>query len=230
MRQVTLVAGPPCAGKTSYVTARAGHDDLVLDQDTIGPAAMTQALATMPGYTGTSWVIRCAAGPTRRAQLAERIRATDTVLLVPDRTLLVARARQRPDPRRHLAAVDAWLRAELADAPPAQRTPASPRPAAPRSRHRVGRPHRRAVTQMFAIYGDLCHLCGHPGARQADHLVPIRDWPDQPIDPHLMRPAHGGGNEERGLDNPCPICGRRCNQERGARPTLSSAGFTTDDF
>lgn len=68
---------------------------------------------------------------------------------------------------------------------------------------------------MFAMYGDLCHLCGHHGARQADHLTPVSVDPDQPIDPRLMRPAHGGGSVERGLDNPCPTCGRRCNQERG---------------
>lgn len=63
---------------------------------------------------------------------------------------------------------------------------------------------------MFAIYGDLCHLCGHPGADSADHLTPISVWPDQPIDPHLMRPAH--------QRRPCPTCGRRCNRERGAGP------------
>ncbi len=79
-----------------------------------------------------------------------------------------------------------------------------------RSRHRVGRPYRRARAQMFAIYGHTCHLCGHGGAGEADHLTPISADADQPIDPHAMRPAHGA-------NSPCPTCGRKCNTERGAR-------------
>lgn len=83
-----------------------------------------------------------------------------------------------------------------------------------RSRHRVGRPYRRARVQMFALYGHTCHLCGHAGARTADHLVPVALDADQPIDPRRMRPAHGSGN-------PCPTCGRHCNQERGTKPLTS---------
>ncbi len=88
-----------------------------------------------------------------------------------------------------------------------------------RSRHRVGHAYRTARQQMFALYGHRCHICGHGGAKQADHLTPISVDPGQPIDPHTMRPAHGAGDPKRGLDNPCPRCGRRCNQERGARRT-----------
>lgn len=77
-----------------------------------------------------------------------------------------------------------------------------------RRHHSAARPARRAREQMFAIYGTVCHLCGHDGADSADHLVPISVWPDQPVDPHGMRPAHY---------LPCPTCGRRCNSERGAR-------------
>jgi hypothetical protein len=60
---------------------------------------------------------------------------------------------------------------------------------------------------MFAIYGRICHLCGHDGATDADHLVAISIDSTQPVDPYLMRPAHG----VRG----CPTCGRKCNQQRG---------------
>jgi hypothetical protein len=62
---------------------------------------------------------------------------------------------------------------------------------------------------MFEAYGTVCHLCGHDGAGEADHLSPLSLDPDQPLDPHAMRPAHG-------VSCPCPTCGRRCNQERGA--------------
>jgi 5-methylcytosine-specific restriction endonuclease McrA len=82
---------------------------------------------------------------------------------------------------------------------------------AARSRHRAGRPYQRARRQMFAIYGTRCHLCGHEGAGEADHLVPISLDPGQPIDPHGMRPAHGA-------NSPCPTCGGKCNSSRGAGP------------
>ncbi len=82
------------------------------------------------------------------------------------------------------------------------------------SRHRAGRPYRRARAEMFAIYGTVCHLCGHEGAGDADHLSPVSLDPGQPVDPHLMRPAHGA-------TSPCATCGRKCNSERGARPITS---------
>jgi hypothetical protein len=87
----------------------------------------------------------------------------------------------------------------------------------PRSRHRTGRPWRRAKAQMQATYGDICHLCGHPGAGEADHLDALAIDPTQPIDWRRLRPAHGS-------NYPCPTCpgndrrGRACNQERGIRP------------
>ncbi|MEU6085606.1 hypothetical protein ABZ865_02165 [Streptomyces sp. NPDC047085] len=73
-----------------------------------------------------------------------------------------------------------------------------------RSRHRSGRPYQRARREMFAIYGTICHLCGHDGAGEADHLVPISVDSDQPLDPHRMRPAqqlvltHGLGEQADG--------------------------------
>ncbi len=85
----------------------------------------------------------------------------------------------------------------------------------PRSRHRTGRPYRRARALMFAIYGRVCVHCGHDGAGEADHLIPISVDSGQPIDPHGMRPSHGS-------NYPCPTCRRRCNQERGARPIAST--------
>lgn len=78
-------------------------------------------------------------------------------------------------------------------------------------KHRGGRPFARAKARMHELYGYTCHLCGHDGAGEADHLTPISVWPDQPIDPELMRPAHGA-------NYPCPSCGRKCNTERGAKP------------
>jgi len=84
----------------------------------------------------------------------------------------------------------------------------------PKSPHRAGHRYRQARQQMFQYYGTTCHLCGHEGADTADHLEPISLNPTQPVDPHLMRPAHG-------VDG-CPTCGRKCNQERGNSEIKSS--------
>jgi hypothetical protein len=71
---------------------------------------------------------------------------------------------------------------------------------------------------MFAIFGDTCHICGHGGANEADHLVPLAVDPDQPVDPYGMRPAHG----HPGCPYCAPVNGRRrkCNQSRGKRPIV----------
>ena len=73
-RVVYLVAGPPCAGKSTYVRHRARPGDLVLDQDVIGARAMAAGMRRVAAMTdGTAWVIRCAPGPTRRAELAAEL-------------------------------------------------------------------------------------------------------------------------------------------------------------
>jgi hypothetical protein len=64
---------------------------------------------------------------------------------------------------------------------------------------------------VFSVYGDTCHLCGHPGARQADHLIPVSQRPDLAWELANIRPAHGTKNR-------CPRCGRCCNQARISGP------------
>lgn len=93
----------------------------------------------------------------------------------------------------------------------------------PRSRHRVGRPYRRAREQMFLIYGRTCWLCGHTddNVTDADHLVPISVDSTQPIDPHAMRPAHGVLG--------CLTCGVKCNQVKGNKAGLPAL-VTSEDW
>jgi len=88
------------------------------------------------------------------------------------------------------------------------------------SRAGVHRDRRDAVWSRLVLrtYGDVCHICGHGGARQADHLV------DPGTDPEIRykvsngRPAHGSARG-RG-NNPCPVCSQLagapvyCNQIR----------------
>ncbi len=87
---------------------------------------------------------------------------------------------------------------------------------------------------MFEIYGTVCHLCGHGGAREADHLIPLRDLPNQTPDPHAMRPAHGALYRRRDgtvlRDNRCPECGKACNQSRGAKPLSAVAAPAIEDY
>jgi 5-methylcytosine-specific restriction endonuclease McrA len=87
------------------------------------------------------------------------------------------------------------------------------------------RRYRRNVQVMLAV-NDTCGICGHPGSLTGDHIVPARLWPrggdGKPMpgldDPANLRPAHGTMGSGRGrLHNPCPTCGRLCNQSRGAR-------------
>lgn len=85
------------------------------------------------------------------------------------------------------------------------------------------RSHGRAAGYRWEVfarsvidyYGGLC-WCGHGGARQVDHVIPVAERPDLAFDMSNCRPAHGAPG------NPCPqcsaACGRKihCNQLRGA--------------
>lgn len=82
----------------------------------------------------------------------------------------------------------------------------------PRSKGRTGRPWRRARARLFAESPDVCWICGHAGTTDADHDPPLKTLEAlglDPCDPRYLRRAHG----VRG----CPTCGRKCNQEKGAR-------------
>jgi 5-methylcytosine-specific restriction endonuclease McrA len=78
----------------------------------------------------------------------------------------------------------------------------------------VGRPWRRVRARVLAT-SDLCGLCGHPGAREVDLIIPLSLGGD-PLDPANLRPAHG-------TSDPCPWCLRACNQSRGNRDQPSPA-------
>lgn len=57
----------------------------------------------------------------------------------------------------------------------------------------------RVRREVFARFGDVCWLCGRPGADSVDHLLPKSQYPQLMFVVDNMRPAH-----------------RRCNSKRGA--------------
>jgi predicted kinase len=109
---VTLVCGPPCGGKSTYVRQNAKPGDLIICHDLLAQAAGSkrhhnhelhygqaaklaygQAVDSIPQHDGDVWVIRCAPEATRRGTLAEGIGADRVVVLMPSRGVALARVR-----------------------------------------------------------------------------------------------------------------------------------------
>lgn len=111
MRHVTLVTGPPCAGKSTYVRQHAQPEDLVLDRDELdGERQMLAGLQQVAAMSdGCAWVIRCVPDPVERAELAGQIEADDVLVLLPSRNQLKDRAKQRPKPLAQFASIDRWF-------------------------------------------------------------------------------------------------------------------------
>src|SRR5690348_13366267 len=109
MRQVTLVCGPPGAGKAAYVAKRREAGDVVLDQNAIGSNGYRRGLIKVALMTsGRAWVIRCCPGQLARAQLAQQVRATEVVLLAPPLGVLLHQAAGTRDARRAMARARDW--------------------------------------------------------------------------------------------------------------------------
>jgi hypothetical protein len=208
-RRVVLVTGPPCAGKTTYATQHAALGERILDQDKLGARAMRAELARIGQHDGTVWIIRCAPGPTARAQLVRDLGATEHVHLALPKHEAIARATHRPDRRRHIAAITKWYAAEAEDAPPAHRTGHGGRTQADLARR--GRAYRKAKQDLHKAT-QTCWLCGHAGAFELDHEPAIDTLLSlglNPQDAQYHRAAHG-------TSCPCPTCGQKCNQVKGA--------------
>jgi predicted kinase len=128
-RSVTLVTGPPCAGKTTLVARLRRPGDQVADFDdvavrlgspgkwmhshAVGDAAEREMLriiaAAAAMESGTAWIIRCVPEARDRADLAFRLKASRVLVLKPALVLLLERAKSRPmadDTRR---AVWRWM-------------------------------------------------------------------------------------------------------------------------
>jgi predicted kinase len=129
-RRVTLVCGPPCAGKTTWVRANAEPDARVLDWDGFARAAgstarwnhskavtaeaedrMQAAMGRVAGADeGIHYVIRCTPSRSRRESLAEYLRADRVIVLLPPLELLMGRAAQRSNVFKARRGIRDWLR------------------------------------------------------------------------------------------------------------------------
>jgi len=99
--KVTIVAGPPAAGKSTYVAKRKGWNDLVVDLDLIYAALtggtvgsdkpqglLAYALIARDailenldkGEAYNTWVVTCAADRARREEMARKLGAEVVVL------------------------------------------------------------------------------------------------------------------------------------------------------
>ena len=79
------------------------------------------------------------------------------------------------------------------------------------NRHPSGRAWNRKVANVIAAHKGICHLCGHPGSLQIDHVIPFAETQDDSL--ANLRPVHGTAGKQK---NPCPVCGLNCNNIRGA--------------
>lgn len=223
---LTVVTGPPCSGKSTYVRERAAPGDIVVDYDllaqalTIGGtpydpsdpvrwtaiAARAAAVRTaivwhQRGYT--AWVIHTRI-PHGELARYEREGAHIVRLDAPLEVLHARAAQARPARWRQL--IDEWT----PEAPPSPRRRRERQPSRSHTdpemrKGRKGRPYRRWQATVLAR-SRVCWICGHDGADSADHIVPLTRG-GAPTDPDNGAPAH---------HQPCPTCGRRCNSSRGA--------------
>lgn len=115
---VTVVAGPPGSGKTTYVEEQAQRGDLVVDYDQLYAAlaglamhdrpadlrglvldardAVLSRLEVRPGEVARAWLIHSAPRAEQRASLRARFDA-DVVLLLPPREVCEQRLREREE-------------------------------------------------------------------------------------------------------------------------------------
>jgi 5-methylcytosine-specific restriction endonuclease McrA len=131
---VTLVCGPPCSGKTTYVSDRAQPGDLVVDWDALAVAlgsphpwdhpapltpfiaeardAVTARLARSHGVE-RAWIIATAPRDADRRRLAPE--GATVVVLATDEDECVRRARQDSRPAGTIDAIESWWRTHRAD-------------------------------------------------------------------------------------------------------------------
>ena len=85
----------------------------------------------------------------------------------------------------------------------------------------MARQHTRAIRARNAKVvrdgGGICHLCGHPGADAADHVISLARGGSDTRD--NLKPSHHF--------EPCPTCGIKCNRVKSDKlvaPVMRRSG------
>ncbi|GLZ36225.1 hypothetical protein Lesp02_84120 [Lentzea sp. NBRC 105346] len=228
---VTLIAGPPCAGKTTKALELARPGDLVIDRDAIArqlgssrlhmhtpyitrlaEQRMRAQLVQLQTNRGiTAYVVRCLPGATQRQSWVSRFRAR-LVLLDPGIDECLHRARVDGRPPGTFAAIRQWYQRyqaqPVAEARPCMdcgRPALSARCKSCCERLRSGRPWRRLQAQVFSEETH-CWICGGwvDQDLHADHA-----W-SRTVD-HLVQLRDGGDALDRAN---CRLAHRGCNTGR----------------
>lgn len=76
----------------------------------------------------------------------------------------------------------------------------------------------RKVRARILAESDVCIVCGHRAADAVDHIHPVSKGGAK-LDPDNLAPIHGVHG--------CPSCGRKCNNEKGARPLSQVTALVT---
>jgi 5-methylcytosine-specific restriction protein A len=131
LHTVTLVCGPPLAGKSTYVKQHAAPGDIIVDTDLLGCAisgmsvhdtpatlkpflfAMRDAVLAQLRVTVEPrrvWVVETASDPDLRARLRSKWLASEVIVLLTPVSVCRARLLASPRPRRvdWIAAVENW--------------------------------------------------------------------------------------------------------------------------
>lgn len=75
----------------------------------------------------------------------------------------------------------------------------------------------RKERRIYLALNPVCALCGHAGASEIDHRIPVGPpHYGDPLDKTNWQPAHGSAG-------PCSVCHRCCNQIRSNRVGLVPA-------
>ncbi len=125
MAAITVVYGPPCAGKTTHVAEHRGPDDVVIDVDALASAlgsptghdhskihiqaaaiardALVARYTSKPGWAARVWIIQ-----TNTPELGQFGASAECVEIPTDRDVCHERARRVGRDRSTHDAIDAW--------------------------------------------------------------------------------------------------------------------------